>query len=129
MTSTRILSLVAGIGLAAVTGAFPAIGADSGPVRIGPEVVLNGNVVPPGSYTVKWTAVDSGSVRVTLTDDRGLAANAVGRWVDLEAPAEAASVAYRAVGEETREIFEIRLGGESRAIRIDRPVVVTRLVE
>lgn len=129
MTTRRMLSLAAGLTLAATLSALPARAAEWREVRFGGDVALDGKVVPPGSYTLKWKTDDTGEVRITVANGRQVVGGVSGRWVEVETPAEVDSVAYRVDGDGSREIVEIRFGGKSRVIRIDPPAVQSARAE
>src|SRR5262245_56649000 len=122
MTTRRVPLLIAGLALAVALIALPASANDWREVRFGAAVALEGKVVPAGSYTLRWKTDGAGDVRVTVANGGHALGSVTGRWTELEAPAEADSVAFRVDGDGRREIVEIRFGGTSRVIRIDRAI-------
>ena len=118
-------SLLPGVALLLATAAFAA-DKNKGSLQIPEEVSINGQGLPPGTYTVKWAAethtVKLGdndlNVDLSILQGNRVVASVPARMIGLQRSDSRDSVVERKNQDGSRSLLEIHFGGKKYAFAL-----------
>lgn len=118
MKSTRSLVSILALALA-ISPAVSAFAKNAHTLHVGLNVVLNGQQIEPGRYTIRWES-HSPTLTVTIAQGKKTVATASATMVDRGKPYPADAIVSTAKSDGTQVLQEIRFAGSSQVIVFNR---------
>ena len=88
-------------------------------LRIGSDAVLQGQLLPIGSYRLSWKPNGRpDEVELAILDGKKVVASATAKWVDRATRSDYDSIVYRSGPKGTQTIVEIRFAGKRQVMRV-----------
>lgn len=113
--NTLAKTLVLGLAVLLATGAFAS---NKGSFHVDESIVLNGQQIPAGDYTVRWEGAGP-DVQLSVMQGKREIAKASAKVVDLDNPANGNSVVLNNSGSGAPSVSQLRFSGKKTALAID----------